>query len=439
MSATYDDTQEYLRQYYKNFQLLADASIEFQERSAANDIAGMQRVATKLEALWTESAALAPPPSLVGLHSTWTEANLAGQSGVSLSIQAARLQNQANALGTGSAVRAQRTALRDEVTRLRGSAGDEFRKSTMLLRNTVRMAQALPVPQLTAENPSVPAKAAASARGTAELLGELNSLVGLANVKQEVISTINQIRVQQLRENQGMSAPTFSRHLVFTGNPGTGKTTVARLLSEIYCSLGLLSKGHLVETDRSGLVAGYIGQTAIKVRNVVIEAIGGILFIDEAYSLHGSEGQDFGQEAIETLLKLMEDHRRDLIVIVAGYTEQMELFLQSNPGLRSRFSKVITFPDYTADELHLIYDDFCRRAQCSLTPEAEDVVGENLADAYSQRGPHFGNARMVRNVFERTLVRQADRLAAVESPTREDLVTIRADDVPAQTDGAFST
>jgi Holliday junction resolvasome RuvABC ATP-dependent DNA helicase subunit len=439
MSAMYDDTQEYLRQYYKNFQLLADASIEFQERSAANDIAGMQRVATKLEALWTESAALAPPPSLVGLHSTWTEANLAGQSGVSLSIQAARLQNQANALGTGSAVRAQRTALRDEVTRLRGTAGDEFRKSTMLLRNTVRMAQALPVPQLTAENPSVPAKAAASARGTAELLGELNSLVGLANVKQEVISTINQIRVQQLRENQGMSAPTFSRHLVFTGNPGTGKTTVARLLSEIYCSLGLLSKGHLVETDRSGLVAGYIGQTAIKVRNVVIEAIGGILFIDEAYSLHGGEGQDFGQEAIETLLKLMEDHRRDLIVIVAGYTEQMELFLQSNPGLRSRFSKVITFPDYTADELRLIYDDFCRRAQCSLTPEAEVVVGENLAHAYSQRGPHFGNARMVRNVFERTLVRQADRLAAVESPTREDLVTIRADDVPAQTDGAFST
>jgi AAA+ superfamily predicted ATPase len=438
MSVTPDDTQKYLQQYYQDFQSLADASIEFQERRAANDIAGMQRVATRLEALWTESAALTPPPSLVGLHSTWTEANLAGQTGASLSIQAARLQTQANALGHGGADKAQRTVLRDEISRLRRAAGDEFRKSTMLLQNTVRMAQALPGPQVTAENPATLTKSATT-RSTAELLNELNSLVGLANVKQEVISTINQIRVQQLRENQGMTAPTFSRHLVFTGNPGTGKTTVARLLSEIYCSLGLLSKGHLVETDRSGMVAGYIGQTAIKVRNVVIEAIGGILFIDEAYSLRGTGGQDFGQEAIETLLKLMEDHRRDLIVIVAGYTEQMELFLQSNPGLRSRFNKVISFPDYTADELHLIYDDFCKRAQCSLTAEAENVVGENLAYAYGQRGPHFGNARMVRNVFERTLVRQADRLAAVESPTREEIMTICADDVPAQMDDSFST
>jgi AAA+ superfamily predicted ATPase len=440
MSTAPDATQLYLHQYYQYSQFVLTSSREFIDRQGAHDIAGMQRAAAELETLWRQCAALTPPPALVALHSTWIEANLAYQTGVSLSIQAVQEETKANAPGLAGVDAAQRLALRREATRLEHAAGDEFSKSTQLFRNAAQMAQGLTVSAPPGSESAVgPTQAAAAHRSTTALIEELNSLVGLNNVKQEVTSTINQIRIQQLREQEGIASPTVSRHLVFTGNPGTGKTTVARLVSEIYYSLGLLSKGHVVETDRSGLVAGYIGQTALKVRTVVDSALGGILFIDEAYSLHAGEYQDFGQEAIETLLKLMEDHRGDLIVIVAGYIEKMEEFLESNPGLRSRFNKTIQFQDYSTDELCLIYRDFCRRAQYSLTPEAETAVDAGLATAYSQRGAHFGNARMVRNVFERTLARQADRLAGIESPTRDDLMTIRAEDVPAQTDASFAS
>ena len=202
-----------------------------------------------------------------------------------------------------------------------------------------------------------------------QLLAELTALIGLDSVKNDVTQLVNFLRVQQMRSNQGMVATPVSRHLVFYGNPGTGKTTVARLISEIYHALGILKRGHLVETDRSGMVAGYVGQTALKVREVVESAIGGVLFIDEAYTLAGT-GNDFGQEAIDILLKLMEDHRDDLIVVVAGYPDRMASFINSNPGLRSRFNKFLNFADYDPNELLLIFELFCKKSGFHLTSES---------------------------------------------------------------------
>ncbi|HEX8706835.1 MAG TPA: AAA family ATPase [Pyrinomonadaceae bacterium] len=268
------------------------------------------------------------------------------------------------------------------------------------------------------------------AQSLEELMEELSALVGLERVKAEVKQLVNFLKVQRLREEKGLPSLSVSRHLVFYGNPGTGKTTIARLLARIYRSLEILSRGHLVETDRAGLVAGYVGQTALKVREVVSRALGGVLFIDEAYALNSGGGQDFGQEAIETLLKMMEDKRDDLIVVVAGYTTKMDQFLSSNPGLRSRFNKFIHFEDYNTEQLREIFKSFCRKAAFRLTPEAEQKLSALFAELTGARDESFGNARLVRNVYEAAISKQADRIVALPEINEEVLSTFEAADIP---------
>jgi stage V sporulation protein K len=266
-------------------------------------------------------------------------------------------------------------------------------------------------------------------RDLEDLLAELNSLVGLERVKDEVKQLVNYLKVQQMRRAKGMSMLPISRHIVFYGNPGTGKTTVARLLAQIFRALEILSKGHLLETDRAGLVAGYVGQTALKVKEVVNKALGGILFIDEAYSLNSGDGQDFGREAIETLLKMMEDHRHDLVVVVAGYTMKMDEFLSSNPGLRSRFNKFVHFEDYTAEQLKEIFKSFCKKADFKLTPGAEEKLSRVFNTLIALRDESFGNARLARNLFETTISKQANRIVSLPEINEEVLSTIEAADI----------
>lgn len=267
-----------------------------------------------------------------------------------------------------------------------------------------------------------------------ELMAELDALVGLERVKRDVKELINFLKVQKLREEQGLKLLPVSRHLVFYGNPGTGKTTVARLLAEIYRTLGVLRRGHLIETDRAGVVAGYVGQTAPKVTEVVERARGGVLFIDEAYTLSAGGSNDFGREAIETLLKLMEDHRDDLVVIVAGYTGKMQEFLDSNPGLRSRFNKHLRFDDYDESQLVKIFQAFCRKADFRLTDEAERELESLFRILTASRDETFGNARTARNIFEATLSKQANRLVSLAEINRDILSTIEAADIPGHED-----
>jgi hypothetical protein len=267
-------------------------------------------------------------------------------------------------------------------------------------------------------------------RSLEELLGELDALIGLASVKSEVRSLVNLMRVRELRRHRGMAASEVALHLVFTGNPGTGKTTVARLFAAICGALGVLKKGHLIEVDRAGLVGGYVGQTALKTKAIIDSAIDGVLFIDEAYSLvQSASDSDYGRECIATILKAMEDHRDSLIVIVAGYTEPMRLFLESNPGLRSRFTKEIWFPDYSDDELTRIFDYTVSSNGYSLGHEATSTARTCISEIYYTRDDNFGNAREMRTLFEAAIQAQADRLALETDPSVAQLETIEAADI----------
>jgi len=258
---------------------------------------------------------------------------------------------------------------------------------------------------------------------------ELNSLIGLESVKEEVNSLVNLVKIQKKREAQGMKNSSMSYHCVFTGSPGTGKTTVARILARIYKDLGVLKSGHLVETDRSGLVAGYLGQTATKTNAVIDSALNGVLFIDEAYALTENSQDSYGDEAIATLLKRMEDDRDKLVVIVAGYTDEMKRFIDSNPGLQSRFTRYIDFPDYSADELYKIYLMRAKKYSYVLSDEADEFLRSALDETVRNKSRNFGNARYVRNLFEKCITNQANRLAKKSDPTDQELSELTIEDV----------
>jgi SpoVK/Ycf46/Vps4 family AAA+-type ATPase len=254
-----------------------------------------------------------------------------------------------------------------------------------------------------------------------EAMAKLNGLVGLNSVKEKVQSWVSQVRVFQKRQALGLPVPDgFSYHLVFTGNPGTGKTTVARFMAQIYKGLGILEGGQLVETQSRDLVAGYVGQTAEKTQEVIDKALGGVLFVDEAYTLN-AKGNSFGQEAIDTLLKGMEDHRNELVVIVAGYTDLMEQFLDSNPGLKSRFNTVLEFQDYNGDEMIRIFDGLCKKNCYTMTPGSRSMLQQYFSDMFAHRDKNFGNGRTVRNVFQQVVLKQSERLDSLtkRNPTAD--------------------
>ncbi len=285
-------------------------------------------------------------------------------------------------------------------------------------------------PEASAGGPAAPEEREEPRPTLEEALAELDGLIGLDVVKKDVDSLVNLVKVRKLRQERGMKTPDMSFHLVFSGNPGTGKTTVARIIGKVYSALGILSKGHLVEVDRSGLVAGYVGQTAIKTQEVVAKALGGVLFIDEAYTLAPENAdKDFGQESIDTILKAMEDHRDDFVVIVAGYATLMPRFIDSNPGLKSRFNKYLYFEDYNGEQLFEIFKGRVDRSDYRLDEAAASAVKDHLQELYEDRDGNFGNARDVRNLFEKIVSAQADRVARLEDPTDEDISTITVEDL----------
>ena len=258
---------------------------------------------------------------------------------------------------------------------------------------------------------------------------ELDKLIGLSNVKTEISSLSNLVKIQQIRKSRGLSVSNISYHCVFTGNPGTGKTTVARIVAEIYKDLGVLKKGHLVETDRSGLIGEYVGQTAPKTNAIIDSALDGVLFIDEAYSLVQGGQNDYGMEAISTLLKRMEDDRECLIVILAGYSKEMEEFINSNSGLQSRFNRYIEFPDYTSSELMQIFNFIAKNNDYNLSEEALARIASVITDAVEHKDANFGNARFVRNLFEKIITQQANRITEESKITNEMLAKIEEIDI----------
>ena len=265
---------------------------------------------------------------------------------------------------------------------------------------------------------------------------ELDELIGLGDVKKEVRSLANFVKLQKQREAQGLKTAKVSYHLVFYGSPGTGKTTVARIVGRIYKDLGVLKKGHTVETDRGGLVAKYMGQTALKTDTVIRQALDGVLFIDEAYSLvpEGGNSNDYGQEAISTILKRMEDYRDRLVVIIAGYKDEMKRFIDSNPGLQSRFNRYIDFPDYSGGELTEIFKMYMKKNQYVLADGAEAFLKEQFNDVVAHKDRNFGNARFARNVFEKSIQQQANRLAGESNLSKKQLVELTVEDLK----GGFS-
>jgi SpoVK/Ycf46/Vps4 family AAA+-type ATPase len=289
-----------------------------------------------------------------------------------------------------------------------GSLEDEKEQFRENARNHITLRE-----QMEMENATLFSEESHVARKSVkQILEEVDSLIGLAGVKKEVHDIVNLLTVQKMRESHGLKTPEISRHMVFTGNPGTGKTTIAREIAMAYSSLGILKKGHLVETDRAGLVAGYMGQTAEKVKEVVQSALDGVLFIDEAYTLVTDREGDYGQEAVDTLLKMMEDNRDRLVVIVAGYPELMEKFIDSNPGLRSRFNKYIHFEDYCDEDLLRIFMRRCREQDYRVNISLKPLLLSRISQLRAEEGDSFGNARSVRNYFEQVISNQANRIVS---------------------------
>lgn len=279
------------------------------------------------------------------------------------------------------------------------------------------------------------AKPIAETDSLEKAMAELNQLIGLKEVKADVNELVNLLAIQKKRTAKGLKNAEFSLHTVFLGPPGTGKTSVARLLSRIFKHLGYLSVGQCYETDREGLVAGYVGQTASKVDKVVNESLGGVLFIDEAYALtQNTTGSDYGSEAVNTLLKRMEDHREDFAVVVAGYTEPMKEFITSNPGLRSRFNRYFYFDHFQPAELVEIFESFCKQSDFILTTDAREKLTDTFELLHSHKDDHFGNARVARNLFERCIQLQANRLVKIAKPGQKALKTLEEIDIPEPND-----